>query len=154
MAECSELSLIAELRRSVDNKKKRRVETSQSNTVLGESFQLMEQPTEQPRKLTRKRPLSSERTDTNTKKQRVQLPLVPDFDGDDFSASDDDDIQKQNNQSKSLDAILDSSEEDEALEEGEVNDEDMLADLQAAFQQTAETGPNIDQKIADVLNMV
>ena len=44
MAECSELSLIAELRRSVDNKKKRRVETSQSNTVLGESVQLMEQP--------------------------------------------------------------------------------------------------------------
>ena len=33
-----------------------------------------------------------------------------------------------------------------------MNDEDMLADLQAAFQQTAETGPNIDQKIADVLN--
>ena len=90
-------------------------------------------------KLTRKRPLSSERTDTNTKKQRVQLPLVPNFDGDDFSASDDDDIQQQNNQSKSLDAILDSSEEDEALEEGEVSDKDMLADLQAAFQQTAET---------------
>ena len=38
------------------------------------------------------------------------------------------------------------------MEEGEVSDEDMLADLQAAFQQTAETGPNIDQKIADVLN--
>ena len=102
-------------------------------------------------KLTRKRPLSSERTDTNTKKQRVQLPLVPNFDGDDFSASDDN-IQQQNNQSKSLDAIIDSSEEDEALEEGEVSGEDMLADLQAAFQQTAETGPNIDQKIADVLN--
>ena len=66
--------------------------------------------------------------------------------------SDDDDIQQQNNQSKSLDAKLDSSEEDEALEEGEVSDEDMLADLQAAFQQTTETGPNIDQKIADVLN--
>ena len=33
-----------------------------------------------------------------------------------------------------------------------MSDEDMLADLQAAFQQTAETGPNIDQKIADVLN--
>ena len=48
MATCSELSLIAELRRSVDNKKKRRVETSQSHTVLGESVQLMEQPTEQP----------------------------------------------------------------------------------------------------------
>ena len=48
MAECSELSLIAEPRRSVDNKKKRRVETSQSHTVLGESVQLMEQPTEQP----------------------------------------------------------------------------------------------------------
>ena len=192
MAECSELSLKAELRRSVDNKKKRRVETSQSHTVLGESVQLMEQPTEQPfsvgqieqpvrileqpnqpmgkqrrsevsretretsrdinnmtapwshqvfdrlsknldsyekqgdlmnkisnrvnqlttqvAKLTRKRPLSSERTDTNTKKQRVQLPLVPNFDGDDFLASDDDDIQQQNNQSKSLDAILDSSE--------------------------------------------
>ena len=63
------------------------------------------QLTTQVAKLTRKRPLSSERTDTNTKKQRVQLPLVPNFDGDDFSASDDD-IQKQNNQSKSLDAIL------------------------------------------------
>ena len=112
----------------------------------------MNQLSTQVAKLTRKRPLSSERTDTNTKKQRVQLPLVPNSDGDDFSASDDDDIQQQNNQSKSLDAILDSSEEDEALEEGEVSDEDMLADLQAAFQQTAETGPNIDQKIADVLN--
>ena len=194
MAECSELSLIAELRRSVDNKKKRRVETSQSHTFFGESVQLKEQPTEQPfsvgqieqpvrileqpnqpmgkqrcsevsretretsrdinnmaapwshqvfdrlsknldsyekqgdlmnkisdrvnqlttqvAKFTRKRPLLLERTATNTKKQRVQLPLVPNFDGDDFSASDDDDIQQQNNQSKSLDAILDSSEEE------------------------------------------
>ncbi|MEW8542135.1 MAG: hypothetical protein AB2693_01255 [Candidatus Thiodiazotropha sp.] len=108
---------------------------------------------EQLTQLGKRRISADDSTQNSSKKARVQLPLYPSFDSEQESDLDSDDEKRNRNvsTSQSFEELWPTSSEEEKSD-GEISDDDMLADLQAAFQQNSETGPKLDKDFAESLN--
>ena len=99
-----------------------------------------------------KRSLDNSETVVKPKKKRVQLPLVPTFDSDQQESASEDETNSTNPvESTTIEDMWSTSSED-SKSEGEISDDDMLSDLQAAFQHTSETGPSLDKDFCQTLN--
>ena len=132
------------LRKSLDNYEKQGNVMEKMNRRMTSLEQHISRPG--------KRSLDLSETVVKPKKKRVQLPLVPTFDSDQQESASTDETNSTNPvESNTIEDMWSTSSED-SKSEGEISDDDMLSDLQAAFQHTSETGPSLDKDFCQTLN--